>query len=115
MAAGSSNKVVIAALLANAGIAVAKGIAAAVTGSGAMLAETIHSIADSGNQALLLWGGSASKRPASDAHPFGYGQERYFWAFVVALVIFSLGSLFATYEGIQKLQGQLGDLQGQGS
>lgn len=104
MAAGGSNKVVIAALLANAGIAVAKGIAAAVTGSGAMLAETIHSIADSGNQALLLYGIKRSKRPPDAKHPFGYGSERYFWAFIVALVLFSLGSLFSLYEGVHKLQ-----------
>ncbi|MHC4450061.1 MAG: cation diffusion facilitator family transporter [Planctomycetota bacterium] len=104
MAAGGSNKVVIAALLANAGIAVAKGIAAAVTGSGAMLAETIHSIADSGNQALLLYGIKRSKRPPDAKHPFGYGSERYFWAFIVALVLFSLGSLFSLYEGVHKLR-----------
>ncbi|MHC4937687.1 MAG: cation diffusion facilitator family transporter [Planctomycetota bacterium] len=103
MAAGGSTKVVIAALLANAGIAVAKGIAAAVTGSGAMLAETIHSLADSGNQALLLFGIKRSKRPPDARHPFGYGSERYFWAFIVALVLFSLGSLFSLYEGVHKL------------
>jgi cation diffusion facilitator family transporter len=101
--AGGSNKVVVAALLANAGIAVAKGIAAAVTGSGAMLAETIHSVADSGNQALLLLGAKRAKRPPDARHPFGYGSERYFWAFIVALVLFSLGALFSLYSGIHKM------------
>lgn len=94
---------VIAALLANIGVAIVKGIAAAVTGSGAMLAETIHSIADSGNQALLLLGSARAKRPPDAKHPFGYGSERYFWAFVVALVLFTLGSVFSIYEGLQKL------------
>ena len=88
MAAGNSTKVVVAALLANAGIAIAKGIAAVITGSGAILAETIHSIADSGNQALLLYGIKRSRRPPDAKHPFGYGSERYFWAFIVALVLF---------------------------
>ena len=103
MAAGNSTKVVVAALLANAGIAVAKGIAATVTGSGAMLAETIHSVADSGNQALLLLGAKRAKRPPDRKHPFGYGSEKYFWAFIVALVLFSLGALFSLYEGVHKL------------
>jgi cation diffusion facilitator family transporter len=103
MAAGGSTKVVVAALLANAGIAIAKGIAAAVTGSGAMLAETIHSVADSGNQALLLLGAKRAKRPPDAQHPFGYGSERYFWAFIVAMVLFSLGSLFSLYQGTLKV------------
>ncbi len=93
-----------AALLANAGIAVAKLVGFAITGSTSMLAESIHSVADSGNQGLLLLGGKRSRRSADAEHPFGYGRERYFWAFVVALVLFSLGGAFATYEGIAKIR-----------
>ncbi|MHC4578649.1 MAG: cation diffusion facilitator family transporter [Planctomycetota bacterium] len=103
MAAGDSNRVVVAALLANLGIALIKAVAAAFTRSGAMLAETIHSVADSGNQALLLLGARRARRPPDRKHPFGYGSERYFWAFVVALVLFALGSLFSLYEGVRKL------------
>ncbi len=103
MAAGNSKRVVMAALLANLGIAVAKGVAAAFTGSGAMLAETIHSLADSGNQALLLLGAWRAKRPPDRRHPFGYGSERYFWVFIVAVVLFALGSLFSLFEGVHKL------------
>jgi cation diffusion facilitator family transporter len=69
-----------------------------------MLAEAVHSVADTSNQALLLWGGSAARRRPSEMHPFGYGQERYFWSFVVALVIFSVGGLFALFEGVEKLR-----------
>ena len=104
MAGADSKKVVLAALFGNLGVAILKGIAAFVTGSAAMLAETIHSIADSGNQGLLLYGVRRSKRPADARHPFGYGSERYFWAFIVALVLFSLGSLFSLYEGVHKLR-----------
>ena len=96
-------KAVIAALLANAGIAIVKFAAFGLTRSASMLAEAIHSCADTGNQALLLLGGSRAKRAPSDQHPFGYGRERFFWAFVVAMVLFSVGSLFALYEGIHKL------------
>ena len=103
MAAGDSKRVVVAALLANLGIAVAKAVAAVFTGSGAMLAETIHSLADSGNQALLLLGAHRAKRPPDQRHPFGYGSERYFWAFIVAVVLFSLGALFSLFEGVHKL------------
>ena len=103
MAAGDSKRVVIAALLANLGIAAAKGVAAVFTGSGAMLAETIHSLADSGNQALLLLGIHRAGRPPDAKHPFGYGSERYFWAFIVAVVLFALGSLFSLFEGVHKL------------
>lgn len=99
-----SRKAVVAALFANAGIAVAKFVGAAVTGSSAMLAEGIHSVADSGNQALLLFGGTRASRAPTPQHPFGYGRERYFWSFVVALVLFSVGGLFAIYEGIDKLR-----------
>ncbi|MCU1354393.1 MAG: Cation diffusion facilitator transporter [Acidimicrobiales bacterium] len=101
---GHGTKAVIAALLANAAIAVAKLVGFAVTGSSSMLAEGVHSIADSGNQCLLLLGGKRARKAADETHPFGYGRERYFWAFVVALVLFSLGSMFAVYEGIHKVQ-----------
>ncbi|MHC4341295.1 MAG: cation diffusion facilitator family transporter [Planctomycetota bacterium] len=104
MAAVDSRKAVLTALFANIGVAIVKAIAAAVTGSGAMLAETIHSCADSGNQALLLLGARRAKRPPDERHPFGYGSERYFWAFIVALLLFTLGSLFSLYEGIHKLR-----------
>ena len=90
-----SRRAIIAALLANLGIATVKGVAAVATLSGAMFAETVHSLADSGNQALLLLGAARAKRPPDRRHPFGYGSERYFWAFVVALVLFSLGGVFA--------------------
>jgi cation diffusion facilitator family transporter len=99
-----SRKAVIAALVANAGIAVAKFVGFLITGASSMLAESVHSFADSSNQGLLLLGGSRARRRADVDHPFGYGRERYFWSFVVALVIFSLGSLFALYEGVEKLR-----------
>lgn len=98
-----SRKAIFAALLANLGIAVAKFVGFLVTGAASMLAESVHSIADSGNQALLILGGNRAARKATPEHPFGYGRERYFWAFVVALVLFSFGGLFASYEGYQKL------------
>ena len=98
-----SSRAVVAALLANLGIAFAKFAAFLVTGASSMLAESVHSVADSGNQALLLFGAKRSRRGPTDLHPFGYGRERYFWAFVVALVLFSLGAVFAIYEGIDKL------------
>jgi cation diffusion facilitator family transporter len=104
VAATDSRKAVITALIANIGVAIVKAIAAAATGSGAMLAETIHSCADSGNQALLLLGAHRAKRPPDERHPFGYGSERYFWAFVVAVLLFTLGSLFSLYEGVHKLR-----------
>jgi cation diffusion facilitator family transporter len=104
MASSDSTKVVVAALTGNLLISVAKGIAAVATGSGAMLAETIHSLADTGNQALLLYGARRAKRPPDARHPFGYGSEKYFWAFIVALLLFSLGSLFSLYEGVEKLR-----------
>ena len=98
-----SRKAIIAAFLANLGIAVAKLIGFVITGSAGLLAEAMHSLADTGNQALLMFGSRRGNRKADAAHPFGYGPERYFWAFVVALVLFSLGGLFALYEGIEKL------------
>src|SRR4051794_2945413 len=97
-------RAVIAALLANLAIAVAKFAGFAITSSSAMLAESVHSVADTGNQLLLLLGGRRARKAANEEHPFGYGRERYFWSFVVALVLFSLGSMFAVYEGIHKLR-----------
>ncbi len=104
MSASQGNKAVVAACIANSGIAVAKFVAFLLTGAASMLAESIHSVADAGNQGLLLLGGRKAKRPPSERHPFGYARERYFWAFVVALVLFSMGGLFALYEGIEKLR-----------
>jgi cation diffusion facilitator family transporter len=98
-----SKKAIIAALAANLGIAIAKFIGFFFTRSTGMLAEAVHSLADSGNQGLLLLGSKRSKKQATAAHPFGYGRERYFWAFAVALVIFSLGGAFAFYEGLDKM------------
>lgn len=91
-------------MLANAGISVAKFAAYLVTGSASMLAESIHSVADTSNQGLLLLGGKRAKRVADDRHQFGYGRERYFWAFVVAMVLFALGGVFSIYEGIEKIR-----------
>jgi cation diffusion facilitator family transporter len=104
MATGGGTKAIVAAMLANAGIAVAKFIAYLVTGSASMLAESIHSVADTSNQGLLLLGGKRAKRIADDQHQFGYGRERYFWAFVVALVLFTLGGVYSIYEGIDKIR-----------
>ena len=98
-----SRKAIIAAFFANLGIAVATFVGFLITRSAGLLAEAGHSVADTGNQALLLFGGKRGRRPADRTHPFGYGPERYFWSFVVALVLFSMGGLFALYEGIQKL------------
>jgi cation diffusion facilitator family transporter len=98
-----SRRAIFAAFFANLGIAIAKFVAFALTGAASMLAEAIHSLADTGNQGLLFLGGSRSKRRATELHQFGYGRERYFWAFVVALVLFSLGAVFAVYEGVNKL------------
>src|SRR5215468_2203783 len=104
MSAASGTRAVLAALAANLGIALTKFLAFALTGSSSMLAESIHSVADSGNQVLLLLGGKRSRREATEQHPFGYGRERYLYAFVVSIVLFSLGGLFAIYEGIHKLE-----------
>ncbi len=104
MSATGGSKAIVAAFLANMGIAAAKFVGFIVTGSSSMLAESIHSVADSGNQALLVLGQKRGRRDRDDAHPFGHGRERYFWAFVVALVLFTLGAVFSIYEGIHKLQ-----------
>lgn len=104
MAGHSGTKAVVAALAANLGIAVTKFVAWAVTGASSMLAEAVHSVADSGNQALLLVGGRRARRAADEEHPFGYGRERYVFAFVVSIVLFSVGGLFALYEAWHKWQ-----------
>jgi cation diffusion facilitator family transporter len=101
--AGGSTRAVVAALVANLIIAVAKFVAAGVTGSSAMLSEGIHSVADSGNQALLLFGNRRAQRPADRTHPFGYGPELYFWSLIVAMILFGLGGGFSIYEGIAHL------------
>jgi cation diffusion facilitator family transporter len=97
-------KAVIAAFLANTGIGITKLVAWLISGSASMLAEAIHSFADSANQLLLLLGGRLAKRKADAEHPFGYGRERYVWAFIVALILFSVGGVFSIVEGIEKLQ-----------
>jgi cation diffusion facilitator family transporter len=101
---GHGTRAIIAAFFANLGIALAKFVGYVITGSSSMLAEAIHSVADTGNQALLLLGGRRARKEATPLHPFGFGRERYFWSFVVALVLFTLGSAFAIYEGVHKLQ-----------
>ena len=101
---GHSTVAVIAALLANLGIAVAKFIGFLITGASSMLAEAFHSVADSGNQAMLLFGSRLARREPDPSHPFGHGRVRYFAAFLVAVVLFTLGSLFSLYEGYQKLR-----------
>lgn len=101
--AGSSSEV-IKSLIVNVVIASAKGVGAALTGSGAMLAETLHSFADCGNQILLLFGLRRSQKPADAAHPLGYGREMYFYSFIVALLLFTGGGVFSIYEGVHKLE-----------
>jgi cation diffusion facilitator family transporter len=103
VSAGGGTRAIIAALAANLGIAVTKFIAWLLTGSSSMLAESIHSVADSGNQGLLLLGGKRATRRATPEHPFGYGRERYIYAFIVSIVLFSLGGLFALYEAYHKI------------
>jgi len=104
MSAEGGTKAIIAALSANLGIAVTKFVAFALTGSSSMLAEGIHSVADSGNQILLMVGGRRATRAATETHPFGYARQRYVYAFVVSIVIFSVGGLFALYEAAHKWQ-----------
>jgi cation diffusion facilitator family transporter len=104
MSASGGNPAIVAALLANLGIALTKFIAWIVSGSSSMLAEGVHSLADSGNQVLLLIGGRKAKKAADIEHPFGYGRERYVYAFVVSIILFSVGGVFSIYEGIEKLQ-----------
>ncbi len=100
----STAKAILYAFLANAGIALAKTWAAWLTGSGSMLAEAIHSYADTGNQVLLFLGLKQSTRPADSKHPLGYGKLSYFWSFIVSMLLFSVGGLFSVYEGLHKLQ-----------
>ncbi len=103
MSASGGNKAIVAALFANLGIAITKFVAWFFSGSSAMLAEGVHSLADTSNQVLLLRGGVRAKRAATPEHPFGYGRERYVYAFVVSIILFSVGGMFSIYEGIEKL------------
>ncbi|MDJ0974617.1 MAG: cation diffusion facilitator family transporter [Planctomycetota bacterium] len=104
MAAGGSVRVIVLAFFANLGIAIAKLVAAIVTRSGSMMAESIHSFADAGNQLLLLLGDKRAKKPADEQHPLGYGREAYFWALLVAVMLFVLGGAYSLYEGIHKMK-----------
>ena len=99
---GSSAKAILYAFLANLGLAIAKSGAAVYTGSGSMLAEAIHSFADCGNQILLFIGLKQAEKPADEKHPLGYGKITYFWSFIVAILLFSMGGLFSVYEGDRK-------------
>jgi len=103
MSASGGGKAILAAFLANMGIALAKFVAWFLSGSASMLAEAIHSVADSCNQLLLMLGGRRAKKAADREHPFGYGRERYVYAFVVSIILFSVGGLFAIYEGVEKI------------
>ncbi|MGR0320689.1 cation diffusion facilitator family transporter [Agromyces sp. ZXT2-3] len=104
MSASGGTKAILAAFLANTGIAVTKFIAWFFSGSASMLAEAVHSVADAGNQLLLFFGGRQAKREADREHPFGYGRERYVYAFVVSIILFSVGGVFSIYEGVEKIQ-----------
>ena len=104
MSTEGGTRAIIAALTANLGIAVTKFVAFLLTGSSSMLAESVHSVADSSNQGLLLLGGKRARKQATPEHPFGFGRERYFWAFVVSIVLFSIGGLFALYEAYHKFE-----------
>ncbi|AWB94491.1 cation transporter [Agromyces badenianii] len=104
MSASGGTKAIIAAFLANTGIAITKFIAWFFSGSASMLAEAVHSVADAGNQLLLILGGRKARKAADKEHPFGYGRERYVYAFVVAIILFSVGGIFSIYEGVDKLQ-----------
>lgn len=103
MSAEGGTRAIVAAFAANLGIALTKFIAWAFSGSSSMLAEGVHSVADSGNQLLLLLGGRQAKKKADKEHPFGYGRERYVYAFVVSIILFSVGGVFSLYEGVEKL------------
>jgi cation diffusion facilitator family transporter len=109
---GGGTTAILAALAANIGIAIAKFVAFLITGASSMLAEAIHSLADSGNQLLLLLGGRTSKRKATRDHPFGFGRDRYLYGFLVAVVLFSVGGLFAIYEGVHKIR-ESGEVESQ--
>lgn len=104
MSASGGTKAILAAFLANTGIAITKFIAFVFSGSSSMLAESVHSLADAGNQLLLIWGGRQARKAADKEHPFGYGRERYVYAFVVSIILFSVGGVFSIYEGIEKLR-----------
>ncbi|MDT9691234.1 cation transporter [Streptomyces sp. P9(2023)] len=104
MSASGGTKAIVAALAANLAIAVAKFVAFLFSGSSSMLAESVHSLADSGNQGLLLLGGKKAQREATPQHPFGYGRERYIYAFLVSIVLFSVGGMFAVYKGYEKIK-----------
>jgi cation diffusion facilitator family transporter len=104
MSASGGTKAIVAALAANLAIAASKFVAFLFSGSSSMLAESVHSLADSGNQGLLLLGGKKAKREATPQHPFGYGRERYIYAFLVSIVLFSVGGMFAIYEGYEKIK-----------
>ncbi|TQK44945.1 cation diffusion facilitator family transporter [Streptomyces sp. SLBN-118] len=104
MSASGGTRAIVAALAANLAIAVSKFVAFLFSGSSSMLAEAVHSVADSGNQGLLLLGGKKAEREATPQHPFGYGRERYIYAFLVSIVLFSVGGMFAIYEGYEKIK-----------
>lgn len=104
MSTEGGTRAIIAALLANLGIAVTKFIAYLISGSTSMLAESVHSLADSGNQVLLIIGGRRSTRAATPEHPFGFGRERYVSAFLVSIILFSVGGVFSIYEGVHKIE-----------
>jgi cation diffusion facilitator family transporter len=104
MSTEGGNKAIVAALSANLGIAAAKFVGFLISGASSMLAEAVHSLADSGNQVLLLIGGKKAKKAATAEHPFGFGRERYVYAFMVSIILFSVGGVFAIYEGVHKLQ-----------
>jgi cation diffusion facilitator family transporter len=104
MSTSGGNRAILAALAANLGIAVAKFVGYLLSGSSSMLAESVHSLADSGNQVLLLIGGKRSRRTATPEHPFGFGRERYIYAFMVSIILFTIGGVYSIYEGVHKLQ-----------
>ena len=104
MSNSGGTRAIVAALLANLGIAITKFIAYLLSGSSSMLAESVHSLADSGNQVLLLIGGKRANRAATEEHPFGYGRERYIYAFLVSIILFSVGGVFSIYEGVHKIE-----------